>query len=167
MQRHPSSAEAALSNLLQLYADSASPHIGEGVALALAESAGLWAREEAMQALNFLLGSGFVAWDGAVRGLMLEAGTLQCYRFLPSSLPSFVCVCVCVCVCVRARCDLRLSFSFFLPCFCVCLLVRGTGLSGASCWKQARWNRLSSVYGGIARSRAVGGLMLEAGTLQS
>ena len=99
MQRHPSSAEAALSNLLQLYADSASPHIGEGVALALAESAGLWGREEAMQALNFLLGSGFVARDGAVRGLMLEAGTLQCCRFHPSFLPR-VCVCVCVCVCV-------------------------------------------------------------------
>ena len=74
MQRHPSSAESALSHLLELYAESASPHMGEGVALALAESAGLWGRDEVMQALNFLLGIGFVARDGAVRGLMLQSG---------------------------------------------------------------------------------------------
>ena len=48
--------------------------MGEGVALALAESAGLWGRDEVMQALNFLLGVGFVARDGAVRGLMLQSG---------------------------------------------------------------------------------------------
>ena len=77
MQRHPSAADSALSHLLGLYAESSSPHMGEGVALALADSAHLWEREGVMQALNFLLGSGFVAHNGAVRGLMLQAGTLQ------------------------------------------------------------------------------------------
>ena len=74
LQRHPSASDTALDRLLQLYRQASTPYVGEGVALALAEAAALFAPEDAMCALNFLLSTGFLAHDDAVRGLMLEAG---------------------------------------------------------------------------------------------
>ena len=66
----------ALDQLLQLYRQAGSHFIGEGVALALAESAPLLAPEDAMRALGFLLSTGYLDPNDAVRGLMLEAGGL-------------------------------------------------------------------------------------------
>ena len=81
-QRHLSASHNTLQQALQLYARAATSHMGEGVALALAEAAPLLASADAMRALHFLLSTGFLAADDAVRGLMLEAGKRSCALIL-------------------------------------------------------------------------------------
>ena len=76
-------SDAALDELLRLYRQAATAHIGEGVALALAESAPLLAPEDAMRALDFLLRTGYLDRSDAVRGVMLEAGAaFRCFLWM-------------------------------------------------------------------------------------